>query len=324
MTSFTAEPFFEPASEALRFLPEGSRVLRNHPTAQGKLGWVAIQHNATSHEGSLNILDLYSGENQQYMVSGRPGFFAETTAPGIVVVGLERRLALFNFVTGQLGDTLAELDCPDDVIINDGLAVDGGVLFGTKHLQFNQPVAALYFFNSATRRVHTVVDRQICSNGKFLRRQAHEATLVDIDSTPKTITLYHLDAALEQVQSQSLIAPPASLPALPDGLRPAPRDRDGDSVVVAFYNSGAGSDGIAQELSVADGSVITEWTLPGSPRVTCPEFVELNGRVKIVFTTAVEGMDEATRRNAPGAGCLYIADTPFHRLPANPPLLHIA
>ena len=45
---------------------------------------------------------------------------------------------------------------------------------------------------------------------------------------------------------------------------------------------------------------------------------ELNGTVKILFTTATEGMDDATRRIAKGAGYKYLADTPFDRIP--PPL----
>jgi sugar lactone lactonase YvrE len=75
------------------------------------------------------------------------------------------------------------------------------------------------------------------------------------------------------------------------------------------------------QIRVADGQVLGEWLIPGSPRVTCPEFVEMEGAVKLVFTTAVEGMPEQIRRIAPGAGCLYIADTPFNRLPASPPLV---
>ena len=44
--------------------------------------------------------------------------------------------------------------------------------------------------------------------------------------------------------------------------------------------------------------------------------MELNGAVKILFTTATEGMDDATRRIAKGASYKYLADTPFDRVPA--------
>ncbi|MGA3241864.1 MAG: SMP-30/gluconolactonase/LRE family protein [Bryobacteraceae bacterium] len=318
-----AQSCFEPASEELRYLPEGPRVLRNHPGG-ALLGWVAIQHAANLREGSINVLDLASRQNKSFPLPGRPGFFAETARPGVVLVGLERRLVYVDLLTGNLEDPGIQVTDDERVIVNDGLAVDGGVLFGTKHLEFNLPIAALYFFDSATRRVHTVLGGETCSNGKILRRSADSATLIEIDSTPKTITRYRLDAALEHVLEQSLVTAADALPAIPDGLRPSPGGEDGpggESVIVAFYNPGAVADGVAQQLRLSDGTVLCEWRIPGSPRVTCPEFVEVEGKVKLVFTTAVEGMPAATRRLAFGAGNLYIADTPFQQMPALPPLI---
>jgi sugar lactone lactonase YvrE len=320
-----AQSYFEPASEELRFLPEGPRVLKNHPGG-ALLGWVAIQHAADRHVGSINVLDLVSGRNRTWPLPGRPGFFAETTRPGVLFIGLERRLVYFDLLTGNLEETGVQVTSDERVIINDGLAVDGGVLFGTKHLEFNQPIAALYFFDSATRRVHTVLDGEICSNGKFLRRDAEGATLIEIDSAPKAITRYRLDARLEHVLERSPVTAADALPATPDGLRPSPGDENGpaeDSAIVAFYNPAAVADGVAQQLRLSDGAVLCEWQIPGSPRVTCPEFVEVQGKVKLVFTTAVEGMPAATRRLAFGAGNMYIADTPFHQMPAPPPLVPI-
>ncbi len=331
---FVASPFFEPADESLRFLPEGPRLLQNHPADGVRLGWVAIQHAADVEQGSINVLDLVSGENKNFPLPGRPGFFSETTRPGMVLIGLERRLVYFDLLTGTLRETGVEATGDERVIINDGLAIDEGVLFGTKHLAFNQPVAALYFFDFATRGIRTVVDKQICSNGKYLSRDVGGATLIDIDSFPKTITNYRLDSRLERVLASSLVIAPDSLPALPDGLRPAPaglqsasageaaqETPEGASVIVAFYNPEPVSDGIAQQLRVADGEVLCEWRFPGAPRVTCPEFVKLDGAVKLVFTTAVEGMPAEHRRLAPGAGSLYLSDTPFESMPAPPPLV---
>jgi sugar lactone lactonase YvrE len=314
---FTARPCFEPTEEELRFLPEGPRLLRNHPDGGTRLGWVAIQHSVDAKAGSINVLDLASGRNTSFPLPGRPGFFAETTAPGVVLVGLERRLAYFNLLTGVLHESGPVVNTDERVIINDGLAVDNGVLFGTKHLEFNQPIAALYFYDYATRTVRTVLDKQLCSNGKFLQRNADGATLIDIDSIPKTITHYRFDANLERVISSSLVASPDSLPGYPDGLRPAP---DGESVIVAFYNPEPVADGLAQQLRLSDGKVLCEWLIPGAPRVTCPEFVFLDGEVKIVFTTAVEGMPNETRRLAPASGAFFIANTPFQNTPAPPPL----
>jgi sugar lactone lactonase YvrE len=313
-----AEPFFEPDNEQLRFLPECPRVLRNYPGGDPKLAWVAIQHSAAARQGSINVLDLASAQNRNFPLPGRPGFFAETAQPGWVLVGLERRLVYFDLVTGHLEETGIEVTSDERVVLNDGLAVEGGVLFGSKDLNFSQPIAALYFFDFATQRVHTVLGGQTCSNGKFLRRDAEGATLIDIDTTPRAITRYRLDTRLERVLRQSPITPPDALPAFPDGMRPSP---DGESVIVAFYNPAAVPDGVAQQLRLDDGAVLCEWRIPGSPRVTCPEFVEVGGKVKLVFTTAVENMPAATRQLASGAGAFYLADTPFDKVPAPPPLV---
>ena len=316
---FIAEPFFDPASEALRFLPEGPRVLQNYPGGAAAVGWVAIQHAADEERGSINLLDLASRQNRSFALPGRPGFFVETTRPGVLLIGLERRLIYFDLLSQQIEETGLEVPGADErVIINDGLAVHGGVIFGTKHLAFNQPIAGLYFLDAATRRIHTLRDDQTCSNGKFLRRRGEEVTLIDIDSTPKAINRYQLDGGLTKILSRSTLVPADSLPAYPDGLRPAP---DGESVVVAFFNPEPVADGLARQFRLADGAALCEWVIPGSPRVTCPEFVELGGKVKLLFTTAVEGMSAEARRLAPGAGMMYIADTPFDRLPAAPPPL---
>ena len=183
------------------------------------------------------------------------------------------------------------------MIINDGIAVPDGVIFGTKHSEFNQPIAALYHYGTTLREIR---GGQTCSNGKYF----HDGRLIDIDTQPKTITeyRYHGDGPLERLR---LITPPDHLPALPDGLRPTP---DGTCIVVAYYNPAAVADGLAQQIRIADGEVVAEWTIPGSPRVTCPEFVTMGGRTRVLFTTAVEGMPAEGRAVAPEAGTMFIAE----------------
>jgi sugar lactone lactonase YvrE len=311
---FTAEPLFSPASEALRFLPECPRVLQHRP---GHLAWIAIQHAADSTVGNVNVLNLTTLENREYPLPARPGFFVETTTPGLLLVGMERRLVLLDLNTGALRETGVTVTTDERVIINDGLAVPGGVIFGTKHLTFSETIAKLYYFAAGTFTVKELAGGQICSNGKFYRPQ--ERKLVDIDSSPKTITEYEFKADWSVAQSR-LITPPAKLPAIPDGLRPSP---DGQSVVVAYYNPDSSAAGLAQQIALADGAVLTEWVLPGSPRVTCPELFLRDGRVCVLFTTAVEGMPDAERVGAPRAGDFFWADTPFTTLPAPPPLLDL-
>jgi sugar lactone lactonase YvrE len=320
MKQFTAEPFFEPDNDELRFLPEGPRVLQQFPGATPMLGWVAIQHGADSRDGSFNLLELGTKSNTSIPLPGRPGFFVETAQPGVLLVGLERRLVVLDASTGAVQETGIEVSRDERVIINDGIAIPGGVLFGTKHLAFSEPLAALYHFDAATRKLRTIVASQTCSNGKYFHPNHDGVTLIDIDSTPRTITRYEFDSGLRKILKQSLVVPPDTLPAIPDGLRPSP---DGSSIVVAYYNPAEVDKGLAQEIRLSDGAVLTEWLLPGSPRVTCPEFAMVDGRVRVLFTTAVEGMPASTRRIAPNAGSIFWADTPLSSLPAPPPLFPI-
>jgi len=270
----------------------------------GSLLWISIQYAADRPRGGINVLNLASRENVHHALPGRPGFFAEIGEtgepgePGVLLVGLERRLVLYDLNRRAVTETLAHV--PDDprVIVNDGIAIPGGVIFGTKHLGFSEPVAALYHYDYATRQVRELLAGQTCSNGKYL----HDGLLVDIDTKPKTITEYRYDDALHAPRR---IARPEALPALPDGLRPMP---GGESVIVAFYNPVQVADGIAQEIRLTDGEVLTEWILPGSPRVTCPELGELDGAPCVFFTTATDGMPEATRTIAPEAGTIFVAE----------------
>jgi sugar lactone lactonase YvrE len=284
-----AEPFYRPPSPELRYLPECPRQLRG----TNKLGWVAIQHGADVKHGSFNILDLGTFENRNYPLPGRPGFFVEAAEPGMLLIGLERDLVRFDLRAGKVVETLASL--PDDprVIINDGIAVPDGVIFGAKHLAFSLPVAALYHYGTELREL---VGGQVCSNGKYL----HDGLLIDIDTQPKTITEYRYsgDGPLERLR---LVTPPDRLPAFPDGLRPTP---NGTCIVVAFYNPAKVEDGLAQQLRISDGEVVRDWIVPGSPRVTCPELITLNGQPKLLLTTAVEGMKPET----PEAGTMFVAE----------------
>src|SRR5438046_3057702 len=131
MRQFVARPIYRPRSEELRFLPECPRVLRNLPGASSVVGWVAIQHGVEQRTGSINLLDLATGQNTSFALPGRPGFFVETRRPGTLLIGLERRLVLFDLLEARLTETGVGLPDDERVIINDGIAIPGGLLFGT-------------------------------------------------------------------------------------------------------------------------------------------------------------------------------------------------
>jgi len=306
MHIFEAAPFFEPETAALRFLPECPRILRHSPSI---LGWVAIQDSFEELHGSVNLLNLRTKVNDVHPLPGRVGFFAETDRADVVVVGLERSLALYDLRERKLLRTPFIVTEDERVVINDGVAVPGGLLFGTKHTAFKERIACMYLLESATGRLHTLHSEQVCANGKFLS----DGGLVDIDSPNKTLDHYPFDASGPRLGERRIIADFRDTPLFPDGMRPSP---DGESVIVAFYNPELGADGLAREFRISDGAVLAEWRLPGSPRVTCPEILELDGRARVLFTTAVEGMEPAV----PLAGTMFVGDTTYDRAPAPPPL----
>src|SRR5260370_21648918 len=122
-----AVPFFRPALEEQRYLPECPFVIGE------SLLWVSIQYAKDRPQGGLNVLDLATRENIHHPLPGRPGFFTETADPALLLVGLERRLVLYDLNRRAITETLAHI--PDDprVIITDGIPVPAGVIFATKH-----------------------------------------------------------------------------------------------------------------------------------------------------------------------------------------------
>jgi hypothetical protein len=78
-----AQPFFRPALEEQRYLPECPLVIG------GSLIWISIQYAADRPQGGINILDLASRENVHHPMLGRPGFFTRTAVPGVLLIGLE-------------------------------------------------------------------------------------------------------------------------------------------------------------------------------------------------------------------------------------------
>ena len=139
---------------------------------------------------------------------GSPGFLAETTREGVVVVGIDRRLVLLDLTTGEVSETAITATNDERVLINDGIPIPGGLLFGTKHVEFNQTIAALYRYDCETRQVIELVDKQICSNGKFFQPGPDGPTIIDVDSDPKTITRYRFDRDFTRPIESSLLVPP--------------------------------------------------------------------------------------------------------------------
>lgn len=307
---FEAEVLLRPETPELRFLPECPRALGSN-----RLSWVAIQHGAAATVGSLNLVDLQQRTNTSYALPGRPGFAFPTTNANVFVVGLERRLCLYDLQSGTCTELAGPVESGvEGTIINDGELFAEGLVFGAKDLKFAEAKAGLYLYRRQDRRLVQLRADQICSNGKVLTASADGSyRLLDIDSPRKTVVEYRLDVARGQLDAGRVVLDLTSEPLFPDGMVSTP---DGRSVIIAFYNPQDADFGEARQFDLESGSVQARWLAPGSPQVTCPQLVEVGGRVRLVLTTAVEHMSPERQARHRQAGCLFWAETPWTTAPA--------
>ncbi|HKA07454.1 MAG TPA: SMP-30/gluconolactonase/LRE family protein [Gemmataceae bacterium] len=310
MRSAVATILHAQRSEADRFLPEGPRenTLDGHPA----LAWVNIQTAADATAGDIHIR-FWDGEHRTYAQQYRPGFLFPTDRANTLFVGREKEVGLLNLVNNSFTPLAAIDDANPRTIINDGEIVPGGraVVFGTKDVRFADPIANLYLFTLDDRRVTVLADEQTCSNGKVFSRDADGLILFDIDTPRKNVVRYRLDVAGRGLLDQCEVLDVREQPGFPDGMVAA----GDDSVIIAFYNPEPVSHGRAVHFDLHTGEAIEEWTTHGSPRVTCPLLVERDGRIRLVLTTATEGMPASMRQACPNAGNLFWAETSIASLP---------
>jgi sugar lactone lactonase YvrE len=310
MRSSEAKAFVTPRDEMDRFLPEGPREADVLGTR--RVVWINIQDGPNSKHGW--IFNASASGQGSILAPGRPGFHIPVEGGDRLVVGLEKELKVFTFGQGTFSPPLATI--PDDnprTIINDGEVVPGGkaVVFGTKDTQFKEPIAALYLYTVDDNRVSLLADNQLCSNGKVIRSDERGLILFDIDTPKRNVVRYRLDVAARTATPDGVALDLADQVGFPDGMC----DCGDGSVIIAFYNPDFAEAGKAIRFDLSTGKAIEEWTTPGSPRVTCPLLVKRPDGVKLILTTATEGMPAEMRARCPNAGCLFIADTQLATCP---------
>jgi sugar lactone lactonase YvrE len=312
MKQIDARVLFRPPTEAQRFLPEGP-----YRCPDGRVAWVAIQHGPDAREGSLNLLDPVSGDNQQFLLPGRPGFAFPTVRLATFLVGLERAIVWFDSESGTVEVIVDGVDRDvTNTIINDAVVFDGHLVFGCKDVAFSEKKAGLYLLRSGERELVKLSGEQVCSNGKaVVSHQDGHYTLYDIDSPTKQVIAWQLDVVEGIVSNPQVIVDLTDEPVFPDGMVLTPDQR---GLIVAFYDPRNSTHGEARQYDIESGGVETVWRCPQSPRVTCPQLIQRDGRTELLLTTADEGMPAEQRANNPEAGSLFIAETDFEGLNANP------
>ena len=315
MRSTEAAILIVPEREEDGFLPEGPRMIPIFEDVV--LAWVNIQTGTDSTFGTLHLHELDDRwEDFKANCPGRLGFIVHIEDTDRVLAGVNKELRIYNFYDNTWTDPLVTI--PDDnprTIINDGEIVPGGkaVVFGTKDTQFDAEakLAHLYLYTVDDNRVSVLADKQVCSNGKVFASDERGLILFDIDTPTRKVVRYRLDVAARTATPDGTALDLANQVGFPDGMC----DCGDGSVIVAFYNPDFAEEGRAVRFNLTTGEAVEEWTTPGSPRVTCPLLVKRPDGVKLILTTATEGMPADMRAKCPNAGCLFIADTRFADCP---------
>ncbi len=295
-----------------RYLPEGPRplVLDGHDA----LAWVNIQTAPDATAGSVHVRFWDTGKRRSWLLTHRPGFLFPTDRPGVLFVGMEKELGTLDLATGKWHRLATIPDANPRTVINDGEPTPDGraVVFGTKDTKFADPIAELYLFTLDDNVVSLLAGRQTCSNGKVFAHYGSDLVLFDIDTPTRRVTRYRLDLGRRVAADDGVAVDVSGYPGFPDGMR----DAGDGTAIVAFYNPDPVPAGRAIRFDLATGQAVEEWAVPGSPRVTCPCLVPRPDGVKLVLTTATEGMPADQRARCPEAGNLFVADTD---LPVCPP-----
>ena len=308
--STAATVLFAQPSEPDRFLPEGPRAI----TVDGRpaVAWANIQTAPDATGGAIHVR-FWDGEHRPYPQDRRPGFLLPTDRPNVLLVGREKEVGTLDLASNSFTPLAAIDDSSARTIINDGEVVPGGraVVFGTKDVRFADPIAHLYLFTLDDRRLTVLADKQVCSNGKVFARAGDDLLLYDIDTPQKNVVRYRLDLAGRKLGTPEEVLDLREHSGFPDGMT----DPGDGTAVIAFYNPAPVYAGRAVRFDLRTGEAVEEWTVPGSPRVTCPLVVEHEGRARLVLTTATEGMPAADRRACPAAGALFWGETGFAAAP---------
>ena len=303
METREAELLYRPhQTPELLFLPEGPMAVKDD-----LVSWVAIQHGAESAKGSINTLDA-QGNHTRHDLPERPGFAFPMDGGERYWVGINGRVQQFTVSSGELTPLSDEVEADEpETIVNDGMMFDGGVIFGTKHLEFSRPVAGLYLWKQGGSEVQQLRSGQTCSNGKDLRWVEGQPLLLDIDTPTYQIVEFPLDLEQGTLGRGRLVVDLESEGLYPDGMVLTP---DGKSLIVALYNPhpNDGAAGEVRQYSLAGQNQLEiVWKLPGAPQVTCPQLVSWQGQTQLIATTAIEHMDDAAQARHPHSGAIFIA-----------------
>ena len=130
-----------------------------------------------------------------------------------------------------------------------------------------------------------------------------------IDSPTRQLVSYPIDLKTGQLGDAEVVIDFTGDPAVPDGAVLTP---DGTGIVVAMFRPEVAEFGETRLYDLQTGNLLTTWQTMGSPQNTCPAFVRVDGKLKLLITTAVEHMSDEAQHQCPNAGRIFIAETDLH------------
>jgi len=305
METREARLLYRPVPESWGYLPEGPYAL-----GADRFSWITIQTSATSVTGALHRFDLARGVDEVTELPGRPGFAFPTDQSGKFLIGLERRVVLFDIASGAIEPLTEEIDKgAAGTIINDAVLFDEGLVFGAKELTFSQKIAGLYLLRRRDLKLFRLRDDQICSNGKFIRPLGGDCwELFDIDTPTRQVVRYELDVATGRISEPTIALELSHVNGFPDGMIQVPGREE---VIVAMFDPAPAPCGFAIRFSLTTGQPLERWRVAGAPQVTCPQLVQSEGGVKLILSTAAENLSPERLAQQPHSGSLFIADVDY-------------
>ena len=226
----------------------------------GVLWWTDIQ------ESLLWQHDPATGKERQWSLPQRVGSFVLTDAPGVLILGLAKKVVLFDTHTGTL-QPLADVE-PDNPTtrVNDGRADRcGNYVFGTMHEGGPEPIGSFYRFTPMGMLQRLALPNIAIANS--IAFSPDGATMYWCDTPSRRIHACDYDGQTGDVSNIRIFADLRDQDA--DGRHKGSPDGSTVDAEGCLWNAEWGGNRLTRYA--ADGRVLAQVSVPTS-QPTCPAF----------------------------------------------------
>ncbi|ANA32903.1 L-arabinolactonase [Ralstonia mannitolilytica] len=268
----------------------GEGIVWDH--ALGVLWWTDIQ------ESLLWQHDPATGEERQWPLPQRLGSFVLTDAPGVLILGLAKKIVLFDTHTGTL-HPLADVEPGDPTTrVNDGRADRcGNYVFGTLHEGGPEPTGSFYRFTPMGVLQRLALPSIAIANS--IAFSPDGGTMYWCDTPSRRIHACDYDGQTGEVGNIRVFADLRDHDA--DGERKGSPDGSTVDAQGCLWNAEWGGSRLTRYAP--DGRVLTRIPVPAS-QPTCPAFG--GAALDILYvTSAHDGLSPSRRAEDVNAGATF-------------------